>query len=147
MLAAFTETINLGTVILGALIAFATVIGLAYGVRYRTAYEAANGRANQLHEWLNEALAREQRLVTMVDEQRATIDDLQKLPNLDAIVDAMNRQNEIHTRDAREFLERGIDKVGGMFRQHEQRALERHEGIVAALAAIAATLERANGPA
>lgn len=143
-LAAFTETINLGTVILGALIAFATVVGIAYGVRYRTAYEAANGRANQLHEWLNEALDREKRLHAMVGEQRMTIEELQKLPNLASIVEAMHRQENRHATEARKFLEHGLSHVGGLFHEHEQQALERHEGIVTVLAGIAATLERAN---
>jgi hypothetical protein len=164
----FERTITLGSLIVGLLLAVATLVGVFYGVRYKVSYETASARAGQLSDWLDEALEREKRvegrlleslrkledMALQLAECQATIARLEALPNVQAVVEKMGELAVQQDAAAAQRLEQALLLVGDRFERletttsgqiaaHEDRAAERGERIVSTLETIAGSLESA----
>jgi hypothetical protein len=147
----FTNTITLGSVIVGALVAIATVAAVIWGARFKVSYQAASAAAEELRKSLNDANERGNRLekalqeaLTTIGEQKETIERLAALPNLERVIQLMSDTAERADAHAARRLEHGITRIEQLFDAHEERALDRHDKTVAVLAGMAANLERLN---
>jgi hypothetical protein len=117
----FTDTITLGSVIIGSVVAIAGLFGISRGVKWRVAAEVSSSAADELRKALSDekeiSASRETRLVEEARAARealtaaqATITRLESLPDLARVVALMDA--------------------------HEVRAQERHESVVQVLKAL-----------
>lgn len=165
--AQFERTISLGAAIIALLLMIGTLVGIFYGVRYKVSYETAASRAAQLSEWLDEAQEREarveQRLAEALEkvaectaalaDAQATIARLEAMPDVSKVVEKMGEVAVQQDAAASRRLEHALANVAERFvvlersqreelARHEERAVVRHEAIVASLEKVADGLEK-----
>lgn len=113
----WTGTISIGVAALAGIAAVGTIVGIIYGVRWKTAYEVQHATSDALAERAK-TLASERadldaklkEATTAIRNAEVTIARLEALPNLQAVLELMtatfdrimNRVEELHTenRDA-----------------------------------------------
>lgn len=147
----FEQTVGLGSLLVGLLVAFVGLVVLFYGARWRAAYTIAATQAEELRKALNDergraerAEARERESLVVLADQKQTISRLEALPDLSKILEFLAKQEEgatVRTRDA-------VAAVESFLAVHEERAQDRHESQIAVLSGLAAHLEKmkkANG--
>lgn len=147
----FEQTVGLGSLLVGLIVAFVGLVILFYGARWRAAYTVAATQADELRKALGDERGRAERAETrerdslrILAEQKQTITRLESLPDLSRILDYLAKQEEgavVRARDA-------VAAVESFLAVHEERAQDRHESQIAVLSGLAAHLEKmkkANG--
>jgi hypothetical protein len=141
----YSETIGLGTILLGALVALTGLAVLFYGVRWKSAYAVASTQAEELRKALNDereraerAEGRERESLKLLAEQKRTIARLESLPDLSKILEFLGRQEDTAAKRTADAL----SVVDQLLTAHEERAVERHDGQIAVLSGLAANMER-----
>lgn len=147
----FTNTITTGSIIVGALVAIATIAAIVWGARFKVSYQAASAAASELRKSLADAIDRGNRLeaalhdaMTTIGEQKQTIERLSSLPNLERVIQLMSDTADRADVRASERLDRGLIRIEELFDNHERRAVDRHEHLLPVLAGMAANLEKLN---
>lgn len=133
----FTDTITLGSVVLGCAVAFGVLVAVVRGVRWRVAAEVSSAAADELRK----ALADEKE-ISAAREQRLN-DDLARTRE-----DARQRADDLRT--AQQTIARleqlpDLARVVSLLDSHEVRAQERHESVVQVLQALTDRLTTTNG--
>jgi F0F1-type ATP synthase membrane subunit b/b' len=131
--AGFSDTINLGSIILAAIAALGVIIGVFYGVRYKVSYEAASSAAEELRKSLADEKERYREekeiaaaaLVNVEEKHTQAILVLQEA--LDAARATISRLEQLP--DVAQLMKWADD--------HETRAQERHAQTALVLSAIA----------
>ncbi len=95
--------------------------------------DAVRGRANRLHDELDETLQANRELQTNVNK-------LESLPDMTRLLDEMTAQREAGERRALE----SVEAVTRMFENHERRAEERHRLIVESFVGLNTGLSEIN---
>ncbi len=117
----FTDTITLGSVILGCAVAFGVLVAVVRGVRWRVAAEVSSAAADELRKALADEKAlsadREQRALDQLTQARGQLDKAQQtIARLESLPD--------------------LARVVSLLDSHEVRAQERHESVVQVLQAL-----------
>lgn len=150
-----TPVITTGSIIVGLITAAAALIAVAYGARYKVGYEAASAAANELRKSLDDAHdvikrleARLAEQATMIADQRSALERLEQLPNLERVIKLMTDTADRQEQRAQDRLTGGLESVRRFIEheleEHELRAVERHEALLAAYAALVARVERSD---
>lgn len=145
----FSDTIGLGTVILGIALSAATLVGIIYGVKWKVAYEVEtktreaaeafgqikDDESKALHEQLVEALK-------VIGEQKAIIERFEALPNLERILHVMGEQAVRQDAAAVVRLQEGMLVVKEAFKEamkvHDENAEARTDKVITAIQQTAA---------
>jgi uncharacterized protein HemX len=148
----FSNTINLGAAIIALLLAVGTLIGVFYGVRYKSAADASSAAAAAHESNAHAERSRADRLETALAETneilgqaRVTIERLEALPNLvkviefmDATAQRIDERAKLRTEEADERAKQRLDLalnevqgfVRGELQSHEEEAKSRHAELV-----------------
>lgn len=140
----FSETVTLGSALLGILIALATIVTIMYGVKYKALASQQEKVIETLEAgvgaWKETAERHElEKKVTadLVATQKATIARLESLPNLAIILDKMAEKEMRQDEMAKERLAHAIGLVKemneDMWAQHEAHANRRTSELSAVL--------------
>jgi len=139
-----TDTVNLGTVVLGIVLSIATLIGVIYGVKYKVAAEVENkareaaeafgdikdAESKTLHNQLIEAK-------DLITQQAVIIERLEQLPNLERIVHLMGEQSVRADAAAAQRLEHGLKEITKTFSsiigEHDKEVEERLSKVIEAI--------------
>ena len=122
----WSDTITLGSVLVGAFLGLAGMFTFAYGVRWKSAYEVAEATVQSLTEGREAFRLRSERLEEEVRELRAQMQVLEASRSLEPVL--------------REVIE-GFKHVNQAMELHDDRATERHEGLRESLKTHAAILQ------
>lgn len=115
----FTDTVTLGAVVITALVALATVVGILYGVRYKVAYEASAAAGDELRKALADAHIREDSLREAAVEVKRQHDQL---------VHSLREQiDKAHQTIAKLESMPDLAQLASLLDAHEVRAQERYE--------------------
>jgi hypothetical protein len=147
------NTITLGAVIIAASGGLAGLAWFAYGVRWQSAWRVASAQTEELRRSLADERTRgdrtEDRLgeaTKTISEQRVIIERLEALPNLERVVklmaDTATHQDQAANERLQGALKKLTDEFDTRFTRHEEKAEERHDAQLAALAGIAAVLTK-----
>lgn len=153
VIAAFSNTITLGSVIVGVLTGSAGLAVFGYGVKWKSAWQVASSQAEELRKALSDERERSDRCDATLREAhereieyRETIEKLSALPNLTKVIEVMAETSHRQDDHADRRLAAGMELVQTFVRKefgvHDERAQERHEATVEALHAIAGTQTR-----
>lgn len=140
----FSHTISLGTVILGIALSLATLIGIVYGVKWKVAYEveAKTREAAEAFGDIKDSESKELqsqllRAKDLIGEQKAVIERLEALPNLERIVHLMGEQSVRQDAAASLRLVEGMDVIKESFKEviehHDEKAEARTNRIIEAI--------------
>jgi hypothetical protein len=138
--AEFQNVITTGQIVIGTLLTAATLAGIIYGVRYRTAYEVENKVAEgnrQLYEMKDaeskELAAQLLEAKDMIAKQSATVARLEQLPNLERVLQLMGDLAVKQDAAAERRLEHAMTLLRAENERHEQKVIERHKMTLEAL--------------
>lgn len=161
----YSNTITLGSIIIGLFVAIGTIVTMAYGAKWKAVARTAIARGDELDKYLDdekqrhEQASRERKeLAILVADQKTTIARLEALPNLSAIIEqmaqeatrsddrAVERMRESNA-DARARLAEALQDIREMnedlWAQHEahanRRTAELKEAVMATLRATERT--------
>jgi len=130
----------------------AAIAGIVLGIWWRTAYQVAAARADELDKALDRAQDRNSELLEELRNAQAelreatkTIQKFEALPNMERIVTLMAETSDRQDAHAERRTEVGVSRLVAMIEQHEQHASERHAKTIAALTGITTRLETLNG--
>lgn len=94
---AFTNTVSTGVIILSALAAVATVVGIVYGVKWKTAFqvehavrETLDDRVRGLVHERDDVIDKLEQATAALHDAAKTISRLEALPNLERVLELMN---------------------------------------------------------
>lgn len=130
---AFNNTISTGVLVLSFLTGLGTVVGIIYGVRWKTAYQVEKATSGSLSERAS-VLAHERDDVTekLAEATRALLDAhktiarLEALPNLEAVLQlvggSLERFGERQERMHRENVELGEERTARLLTAISQHA-------------------------
>lgn len=145
----WSDTISIGTVILGVFVALATLLGTIYGVKYKVNAEvqaknveiqekARDAAMDLYHMKDDESKALYDSLMEckdMVGKQAETIARLEQLPNLERIIQLMGEQSVRQDAAAEKRLEYAMvalrEALSESNMEHEVRVLARHAEMLA----------------
>lgn len=142
IVAVFTETVTLGSVVLGALASIALLVGVFYGTRYKVSYLAASAAAEELRKSLADEKERGRE-----EKETAAAALLATQEKYDAVV-AQLRDSLTAAQKTIAQLEQMPDMASlvRLLDQHETRAQERHEATTEVLRALADSVRRHDTP-
>lgn len=140
----FSDTVSLGTIVLGILLSVATLIGVIYGVKWKVAYEVEvktreaavsfgqikDDESKALHGQLMEAK-------DVIGDQKMVIERLEALPNLERIIHLMGEQSVRADAAASTRLQGALEAVREGFTEvinaHDHAAEGRTEKVIEAI--------------
>lgn len=136
----FRDTVTLGSIIVGAIVALTTLLTAGYGIKWRTAAQVAEQNAQLYHEQAiiyhdkAEALeADKNQLLHLVSEQRESIKQLEALPNLARVIELMAATAKRQDEHSEARLSGAMAELTKMIDGHERRADNRSLAILAAI--------------
>lgn len=143
----FENTVTLGAAIIALCTGLAALIGIFYGVRYKTSFHAAEAAAGAWKEGAEAQAARADRLeadlaeaLLLIGEQKEAIARLEALPNLTKLVEFMAESTKQADAAAGERVRRAIatveDILASAAEEHERNARKRNEALLAELRAL-----------
>lgn len=148
LLVEFTQTITLGAVITGLLVAIGGLVTYFYGVRWKSLYEIEKENCASWKEGREAFRLRAERLEAQLgkerDERLHVVSELaaeRMKTDLTYVLKQMSENQQALT-DSRDVA---VSQVRQSMNESEQRALDRHTEIVAALHEIATALKGVNG--
>lgn len=147
--ASFTNTINLGAVLLAMLIVIVTGY---FTIRQNISKTQVDLAKQQIEGWkgnyesekesrelvqakLDESVTQLREALTVVGNQKAVIERLEALPNLERLVKLMADTSVKHDEGAKMLLEQGVAQIARMVDLHNDQAIERHKQIMAEIRA------------
>ncbi len=147
VIAAFSDTISFGSVIVGGLVAIGTLVMLLFGVKYRVLADQqgltiANLSADR-DTWKDMAVTRQtevdrldagrQQLVAEVATLKEDKARLEALPNLNVILEYMRADATHRDEAARGAVQSIVEAFTQAMQNHEDAAARRHKELVEVL--------------
>jgi hypothetical protein len=145
----YTNTVNLGAILLGVLLSLAGLAVLAYGARWKSAFTVASTQAEELRKALLDeresrrgAEERSRDLLEIITGLKTENERLAQLPNLERVLKLMHETAASQDKIAQQRLERGMEQIEKMFsaemRTHDADAGRRHDALVEVLGSVEA---------
>jgi len=118
VLADFTTTITLGSIIVGIIVGLAGLVVLGYGARWRSLAQISSAQAEELRRAFGDEKQRAdslyERLTDMVAERNALtvrIARLEERPNLEQLADILTKESERRSEQIGRILTRAAEAL------------------------------------
>jgi len=129
-----------GSLIVGTIVAAAGLAVLAYGARWKSAWQVASTQANELRKALDDERSRGDRLearlneaMSVIAEQKEAITRLEQLPNLETLVRFMDESTRRAEQEAQARTRDGVREVVQRIERHEELSAQRHLTLIKTL--------------